>query len=446
MAMPPFFWFLRPEEAFYFRPEESLRMHKSPVSTALKNLIVAIEVKDQEDRRFQERVVSSRLRQEYITREQLSFLVGELRNEKKDREIKSLQIAHLRNDVVKLKHELSIVRTTFQKVLGDSLPSQHGLLYTVEKKEGAAERDNENDGGYPASNAREESDGRDSPNLSSLFHDVGSQPVGGESRSRQYETGICAEFDAPPSDGSSTTELTKASICDDPTITLQGKRKYSGADYSLEGGLQKKKRSGSCSDNLSESQQLKKRTSSTEEHPLLRPKVVSFVLQFVGKAHYLFIGGVHTVWKSVYELEIDKGKHQTYTIIPLASVSTLNYACGCGLDLKSGRFKGNATGSPLSLSWWAGHIAPFDTIIRFQKLRKGDPINTCGGAASAGRLDILRILLEKLQWRCDNASICINAAEVRGIYCIESFLSRLVFFSQPPPPPCPGCLLSLLPP
>ncbi len=380
--------------------------------SALKNLIVAIEVKSQEDRRFQEKVVSNREMQEYITREQVTFLVNELRTEKSDREVKARQISLLRNEVNDLRRELISVKSVLKKILANySVPSKSN---SPEMKGMSVESVDKN-GGSIGFNAREENHGNDSLNVVPMLRDHGYKRDRGGGRPRRYESGILAAFEMPPGDfpetrGSIGRKACDMSSCDSPSV-VEGKRKFSGADNSLEGGLQKKIRSDSESDDVSESQQLKKLTR-TAAHPLLTSKVVSLVLQFVGKSHYLFVGGVNKLWRSLYELEIDKGKHETYTIISLASVSSLNYSYSCGLNLKSGRFKGNGTGSPLSLSWWAGHIAPYNTIIRFSELRNGDPINICGGAASAGRLNILQVLLEKLKWRCDNGSICINAAEV----------------------------------
>ncbi len=425
------------------------------MANAVKNLLIAMDMKSAEEKRFRDEFLSNTHKRGTISRDQLSFIASELKISRTDRCLKSTQITELKSELVGLKNDLELFKTVLQSVLGGgSLSSQRGhALDNIEKEVRATEHVKGYSRRAAASNGLglEKNDHLDSLDTSSKLSGITSQSFRGESRVRHYENEIIAASEEPPShsdmpaeiqlyktnsyrNGSATKlpmrKTSNASSCDSSMI-LQEKRKHS-SDDSLE-GLPKKSRNDSCSDdNLAELQQMKK--PRTGEHPLLKPTIVSLVLQFVGKGQYLFVCGVHKVWKSVYEAEYDSSKHQTHTIVPLASISALNYAFDCGLDVKNARFKSNATGFPLSLSWWSGHIAPYSTIKRFHELRKGDPMNICGGAASAGRLEVLRCLIEKQKWNCDNGSICINAAEVRGIYCISSPPSTRLAFSQPLPP------------
>ncbi len=432
---------------FVVRHEEVIRRHKSPVLQAVKNLVVALEVKSSEDDHFREKVLANTQRQELVTREQLAFLVGELRSYKTDRGKKAQQIIELKRQLTELKREMSVIKSILQSALGASLLTKKMRLDRSAEKEGrSAEHIRHSSGGAAVSNSGEENDGIDSSDHSfSVLHSgegCGSQPIRGEDRSEYSASEIVAASKAPPSDTAeellSSSKMNKSGSDSSPesaslkmgdgisenALRLQNKRRSSSAE-SLE--RLKKKKNDNCSDcdSLSELQKWKN-ILSTGEHPLLQPKMTSLVLQFIGKGHYLYVCGVHSLWKFLYEKGIDSD-HNTNTIAPLESASALDYACDCGLDVKAARFKSNATGFPLSLSWWTGHIASLHTIMLFHAIRKGDPMNICGGAASAGRLDILQNLLEKQHWRCDNTSICINAAEVCGIYCIAFSPSRIIF-------------------
>ncbi len=448
-----------PVNFFFRRSKEALRNPGNAVVSAVKNLLIAMETKAAEDVRFREEAFSSIRRCGALSKEQLSFIVNELKISRTDRNLKSTQISELKCEVMGLKNDLELFQPVLQSVLGGgSRSSLRGSeLDDVEKETGATEHVKGCSGRATTWNAEKKNNHLGFPDIYNKLSSTTSQSFRGGSRTSNYENDVIILFEAPPTPSDmpaempsnkmnsccngSATELpmgktSNASSCDS-SIKLRDKRKHSSDDDNLE-GLQKKSRNDSCSDdNLAELQQMKKKLW-TGEHPLLKPTIVSLVLQFAGKGLYLFVCGVHKVWKPAYEVEYDSSKYQTHTIVPLASISVLNYAYDCGLDMKNARFKSKATGSPLSLSWWSGHIAPYSTIIRFHELRKGDPMNICGGAASAGRLEVLRTLIKKQKWNCDDGSICINAAEVRGIYCISSSPSTRLAFSQPLPP----CLLT----
>ncbi len=397
--------------------EPSQSNTRTTMSNALKSLLIAMEMKQQEEKHFRDEVLASATRRGGMSRDQLSFIASELKLSRADRSQKATEIDELKKDVRSLKCDLELLKTVLQSFLGGTLSSQPGSALSSQDRElpNATARNRGVSNRPSEIKVGEEKDNVELPEISSQLGHTSSQTsqfTNGESHTkREYEKQIISESEAP------RTSLRKYSgsdsSLDNPIKMKMGrKRKHSSVGDNIE--EQKKVKDDSWSDNsMEKSQQPNGKLFSGSDHPLLKPRIMSLVVKFVGKGNYLFVCGVHKVWKSAYLAEYESSKCQTYTTVSLASVSVLNYAYECDLDLKHARFKSKATGSPLSLSWWSGHVAPFSTILRFHELRKGDPMNICGGAASAGRLDIIRHLLEKQKWNCDNASICINAAEVR---------------------------------
>lgn len=64
----------------------------------------------------------------------------------------------------------------------------------------------------------------------------------------------------------------------------------------------------------------------------LADALLQTIFTFVGGGHYLFIGGVNPQWLSLYRKET-KDELGTHYRNSKASLTTMKYACACGLDL-----------------------------------------------------------------------------------------------------------------
>ncbi len=142
---------------------------------------------------------------------------------------------------------------------------------------------------------------------------------------------------------------------------------------------------------------------------LLDPAILGLIFDFLGQGEGLFVIGVNHTWKYIYNEKMGGGGC-TSPLAALKSISRLEFAHTHGLNFRTLSVRVDNKTRPLT--WFAVHLARSDTCFRLAELAGTDACKThiASGAASGGRLDILKDITENHRWKLNTSVLC-RAAE-----------------------------------
>ncbi len=157
---------------------------------------------------------------------------------------------------------------------------------------------------------------------------------------------------------------------------------------------------------------------------LLDPIILGLVFDFLGQGEGLFIAGVNHTWKYLYYKQMG-GNIRTSHLAALKSITRLRFAHTHGLDVSTYSVRMGDKIRPLA--WFAGHVARSDVCVHLAELAGTDTCKSYigSGAASGGRLDILKELIENHRWKF-GATVLHRAAEAPTQNVLKWFYDRRI--------------------
>ncbi len=150
--------------------------------------------------------------------------------------------------------------------------------------------------------------------------------------------------------------------------------------------------------------------TSSGTHLLVDSTILAQMFDFLGQGEGLFVIGVNHTWKYLYCKSMGGDVVSTSPLAALKSISRLEFAHANGLNVSILSVRVSDKARPLA--WFAGRLAGSDVCVRLAELAGNDTCKThiASGAASDGRLGILKDLIENYKWKF-GASVLYRAAE-----------------------------------
>ncbi len=134
------------------------------------------------------------------------------------------------------------------------------------------------------------------------------------------------------------------------------------------------------------------------------------IFDFLGQGEGMFVIGVNYTWKYLYCKSMGGDIVSTSPLAALKFISRMEFAHANGLNVSRLSVKIRDKARPLA--WFAGRLAGSDVCVRLAELAGNDTCEThiASGAASGGRLGILKDPIENYKWKF-GAPVLYRAAE-----------------------------------